>query len=123
MHELSIATAVVEAVEDAVRAHGADGVESVRLRVGELAGVVPDALRFAFGIASEGTAVAGAALTVEEVAATARCASCREGFAVGCPPDLTCPECGADAAELLTGRELELAGALLMNAPHEGREA
>ncbi|WP_149181516.1 hydrogenase maturation nickel metallochaperone HypA [Streptomyces sp. TRM49041] len=110
MHELSIATSVVEAVEDVVREHGAEGVESVRLRVGALAGVVPDALRFCFDLAAEGTPVAGAVLVVEDVAARARCAGCDGAFAVGSPPDLTCPECGASAAELLAGRELEIAG-------------
>ncbi|MCZ7416874.1 MULTISPECIES: hydrogenase maturation nickel metallochaperone HypA [unclassified Streptomyces] len=113
MHELSIATAVVESADEAARRHGATAVESVRLRVGELAGVVPDALRFSFELAAEGTALAGARLLIEDVPARARCARCPDAFAVGSPPRLECPDCGGPAAELLTGRELEIAAVTL----------
>ncbi|GAA4661173.1 hydrogenase maturation nickel metallochaperone HypA [Streptomyces chumphonensis] len=113
MHELSIATAVVESADAAARRHGAASVESVRLRVGELAGVVADALRFSFGLAAEGTALAGARLEIEEVPARARCGGCPGDFAVGSPPSLECPGCGRSAAELLTGRELEIAAVTL----------
>lgn len=51
MHEMSIALAVVEQVESADRPTGATTVNSVRLQVGELAGVVPDALAFSFELA------------------------------------------------------------------------
>jgi hydrogenase nickel incorporation protein HypA/HybF len=40
----------------------------VRLRVGELSGVAPEALSFAFGLASEGSPIAGASLQVEQTA-------------------------------------------------------
>jgi hydrogenase nickel incorporation protein HypA/HybF len=109
MHELSIAAAVVESAEDAAREHGAASVESVRLRVGELSGVVGDALRFSFALAAEGTLLAGAELVIEEVAARARCTGCGTEFAVGSPPLLSCPRCETTTTRLLTGRELELA--------------
>ncbi|SFD79081.1 hydrogenase maturation nickel metallochaperone HypA [Streptomyces aidingensis] len=109
MHELSIAAAVAERAGEVAREHDAAGVAAVLLRVGELAGVVPDALRFSFGLVTEGTPAAGAALLIEEVPARARCGDCGERFAVGSPPSLCCPRCGRAAAELLTGRELELA--------------
>lgn len=112
MHELSIAAAVVESAEDVAREQGAGPVERVTLRIGELAGVVADALRFSFGLVAEGTAVDGAELVIEEVPARARCGGadgCGTEFAVGSPPALWCPRCERPAAELLTGRELELA--------------
>ncbi|MBW1601927.1 hydrogenase maturation nickel metallochaperone HypA [Streptomyces sp. JJ66] len=113
MHELSIATAVVESAEAAARRHGATCVGSVRLRVGELSGVVPDALRFSFELAAAGTALEGAALEIEDVPARARCATCPGDFPVGSPPDLRCPRCEGSAAELVSGRELELAAVTL----------
>ncbi|HZX38756.1 MAG TPA: hydrogenase maturation nickel metallochaperone HypA [Streptomyces sp.] len=108
MHELSIAAAVVERAGHTARAHGATSVEAVRLRIGELAGVVGDALRFSFELVAEGTVVAGAELIVEDVPARARCGGCGKEFAVGSPPHLWCPGCDRPAAQLLTGRELEL---------------
>jgi hydrogenase nickel incorporation protein HypA/HybF len=63
MHELSIAHAIVEmAVE---RAEG-KRITRVVVEIGKLAAVLPDALRFGFDVASEGTAVEGAMLEVIE---------------------------------------------------------
>ncbi|MER5353962.1 hydrogenase maturation nickel metallochaperone HypA [Kitasatospora sp. NPDC002551] len=110
MHEMSIATAVVEQVDAAARAHGARAVARVRLQVGELAGVVPAALDFCFELACAGTLVEGALLETEAVAARARCAPCAAEWAVGMPPDLGCPHCGGGRVELLAGRELQILG-------------
>ncbi|MGW1659037.1 hydrogenase maturation nickel metallochaperone HypA [Streptomyces atratus] len=109
MHEMSIAMAVVGQVEEAARAGGAVAVTSVRLQVGELAGVVPDALSFCFELACDGTVLEGAELVVDSVRATARCAPCADAWAVGMPPQLCCPLCGEATAELLSGRELQIA--------------
>ncbi|MER5971974.1 hydrogenase maturation nickel metallochaperone HypA [Streptomyces sp. NPDC002055] len=108
MHELSIALAVVAQVEDAARAHGARRVGSLRVRIGELSGVVPDALAFSFDLAADGTLLEGAELITETVPARARCPVCERETAVGVPPALWCPACGEPLTELLTGRELDI---------------
>ncbi|MEW2304400.1 hydrogenase maturation nickel metallochaperone HypA [Streptomyces sp. NPDC006655] len=108
MHELSIATAIVEQADAWARADGADRVTAVTVRVGELSGVVPDALDFAFEVARDGTAVAGARLVVDEVPAVAWCGPCAEEFAVGMPPFFWCPRCDRPTTELRSGRELEI---------------
>ncbi|MCQ4079343.1 hydrogenase maturation nickel metallochaperone HypA [Streptomyces sp. RB6PN25] len=110
MHEMSVALAVVEQVEEAARAAGAAGVRQVRLQVGELAGVVPDALHFCFELACAGTLLEGAELVAEPVSARARCDACGAEWATGMPPQLCCPRCDAPAAGLLCGRELHIAG-------------
>ncbi|MEU9378014.1 hydrogenase maturation nickel metallochaperone HypA [Streptomyces sp. NPDC048255] len=109
MHEMSIAMAVVGQVEEAARAGGAGAVSAVRLQVGELAGVVPDALAFCFELACAGTVLEGAALTTESVPARARCGTCTAEWPVGMPPELCCPGCGrATDVTLLSGRELQI---------------
>lgn len=133
MHELSIASAVVETAERTARAHGAQAVEGVRLRVGELAGVVADALAFSFGLVAEGTLAAGAELVIDEVPARGACDACGGEFAVGSPPRLWCPGCDRPASRLVCGRELEVvevrltqAGPLCRTAaagPQDGRAA
>ncbi|MFF1838813.1 hydrogenase maturation nickel metallochaperone HypA [Streptomyces sp. NPDC058231] len=117
MHEMSIAMAVVDQVEEAARAGGATSVGSVRLQVGELAGVVPDALSFCFGLACEGTVLEGAELLVDAVAARARCEPCADEWAVGMPPQLCCPACGEATAELLSGRELQIVSVHWQDGP------
>lgn len=63
MHELALATEVVSIC--AARADGARVVR-VRLEVGKLAAVLPDALRFCFDACANGTAVEGATLDIIE---------------------------------------------------------
>ncbi|MEU0249063.1 hydrogenase maturation nickel metallochaperone HypA [Streptomyces sp. NPDC006235] len=110
MHELSIATAIIERAGELARADGTHAVSAVTVRVGELAGVVPDALDFAFEVARDGTALAGARLVVEQVPAQAWCGPCAEEFPVGMPPFFWCPRCDQPTNDLRSGRELEITG-------------
>ncbi|MEU3778233.1 hydrogenase maturation nickel metallochaperone HypA [Streptomyces sp. NPDC032472] len=121
MHEMSIAMAVVGQVEEAAEAAGASAVTSVRLQVGELAGVVPDALAFCFELACAGTLLEGAALETETVPARAHCRSCRHDWAAGMPPRLACPRCDrAGEVELVSGRELQITEARWEDGPAGG---
>jgi hydrogenase nickel incorporation protein HypA/HybF len=117
MHEMSIALAVIDQVEEHARAAGAASVQCVRLLVGELAGVVPDSLDFCFAHACAGTVLEGAALITQAVPARARCGPCADEWRVGMPPDLCCPRCGAPTAELLSGRELQITGVQWLPGP------
>jgi hydrogenase nickel incorporation protein HypA/HybF len=108
MHELSIAAALVQQALQVSRRHDDAAVSAVRVRVGELAGVVPDALRFSFDLARAGTAADAALLLVEDVPARARCAPCDTTFAVGSPPALWCPRCETPTSGVVSGRELEI---------------
>ncbi|MDL5206401.1 hydrogenase maturation nickel metallochaperone HypA [Streptomyces sp. ALI-76-A] len=110
MHELSIATAIVEQATELARADGTESVSAVTVRVGELAGVVPEALEFAFEVARDGTALAAARLVVEQVPARAWCEPCAAEFPVGMPPFFWCPDCHRPAPTLRSGRELQITG-------------
>lgn len=65
MHELSIAMSLVETVCEELPRLGRVSVKSVRIRVGPLSGVVPDALAFAFDVAAADSPIAGARLDIE----------------------------------------------------------
>ncbi|MGW1162352.1 hydrogenase maturation nickel metallochaperone HypA/HybF [Streptomyces sp. NPDC002513] len=111
MHEMSIALAVIGQVEEAAeRAGDVTAVHEVRLQVGELAGVVPDALSFCFELACAGTVLEGAHLVTDVVPGRARCTPCAHEWAVGMPPLLSCPRCDAGTTDLLSGRELQIVG-------------
>ena len=66
MHELSIAVSLVDLACEEKERRQLPQVQAVHLRLGSRSGVVRDALIFSFDIASEGTAVEGAMLKVEE---------------------------------------------------------
>lgn len=103
MHELSIAQSVVEAVLERT---GQRPVTTVRLRIGRLSGVVPEALRFCFDLATVGTALEGAGLEIEEPDGSAHCRDCGRDFSVN-DIILLCP-CGSADVELRAGRELQV---------------
>jgi len=55
MHELSIMQSALDQVLEKARQAGASRVHAIRLRIGALSGVVPDALQFAFEALADGT--------------------------------------------------------------------
>jgi hydrogenase nickel incorporation protein HypA/HybF len=106
MHELGIMQSTLEAALRQARAAGASRIHEVRLRVGRLSGVVPEALNFAFETLRAGTLAAEARLEIEAVPATLWCAGCQAEFE---SPEFLCdcPRCGRVSGELRRGRELE----------------
>lgn len=99
--------AVRLAVEKA-KASGGNRVHCLRLRVGAMSGVVPDALYFAFELLCRGTMAEGATLEVESVPARCWCATCKAEFEV---EDFfsECPRCQNLSTDWRGGRELEIA--------------
>ena len=68
MHELSIARSVLEAVQRHLPPGRPLSVRTVRVRLGEEAGIAPESLTFCFDLVSRGTPAEGAALEIERVA-------------------------------------------------------
>lgn len=108
MHELSLIESALALVERSVTEHHATRVERIVLRVGALAGVDVDSLRFAFAAAAPRTVAADAVLEIEELAARVHCAGCERDFAGDGSFVFQCPQCGALSADIRQGRELEL---------------
>lgn len=108
MHELSIAQSLAELATDAAQTAGAIGVQSVRLRLGPLSGVVENALQFSWEVVTAETLLAGAQLLVEVAPVVIYCATCQAQQTPTSTQWLRCPICGAPPAQILQGRELEL---------------
>ncbi len=108
MHEVSVMQSAMEIAEEHAKAQGAQQIHRVVMRVGTLAGVVPDSLMFAFDIVTKGTMAEGGKLEIETVQALCHCTACGSEFE---PKDFfyECPRCGSLAVELKKGKELELA--------------
>ncbi len=99
----------IDAVLRQARAHEARQVHRIVLRIGALAGVEPDSLRFAFDVVTKDTLAAGATLDIEPVAARAHCAACAEDFSIESGFIFSCPRCRRLSGDVRQGRELELA--------------
>jgi hydrogenase nickel incorporation protein HypA/HybF len=93
---------------DQAQKAGASRVYVVRLRIGALNGVVPDALQFAFDALTPGTLAEGAQLAIEDIPARFWCATCSREFQAD---DMfaECPACHQPSGDLRAGREMELA--------------
>lgn len=108
MHELSIIQSVVEAVTESAAAYPGARVVEVRLRVGALAAVVEDSLQFCYGIATDGTPLAGSRLVVRTLPVVVHCARCASEVELESVQSFRCPRCGEPASDLRQGRELEI---------------
>ncbi len=107
MHELSIMESTLDAALDEARRAGASRVLGIRLRIGVLSGVVPEALQFAFEALTPGTAAEGAELVFDSVPARFWCVPCGAEFEAKTMFS-DCPKCQTPSANLRAGRELEL---------------
>lgn len=108
MHEISIAQSLIEAACEAAAEEGQVRVVRVLVRIGVLAGVVPEALQFSFALAAEGTACEGAVLVIEPIRVQVFCSRCDAPRTLADGYCLICPTCRAPTPQLIAGRELEL---------------
>ena len=108
MHELSIVASVVDTVTESLAAYPGARVLEVRLRVGVLASVVVDSLEFCWGIATDGTQLAGSKLVVTMVPILAHCAECAADVELEGVQSFRCPRCGQPSSDLRQGRELDI---------------
>jgi hydrogenase nickel incorporation protein HypA/HybF len=108
MHELSIANSILEAAQTEAQMRGAMHLTKISVRIGELAGVDPDALSFSFHALVKDTDLEDCALEIDFVPIRHECQSCGERFVVR-NFETRCPKCGAERTTFVSGDELEFA--------------
>ncbi len=102
MHELSIADALLEQV----RRHSPPGaaLQAVRVRVGPMRGIDPEAMQYAWAAATAGAPESAAKLELECLPWALRCPDCGAQFTSA---DLYAAcACGSDTARPVGGDEL-----------------
>ncbi len=107
MHELSIASAILERAQAASQANGGARVTKIGLRIGAISGVEAEALTFGLEVLSKDTPHAGMVLEVELCKRRQRCTACLaefepEGFSS------SCPTCQGEQSECIAGKELDV---------------
>src|SRR5262245_15366923 len=108
MHELSIALSILDIAAEEAERQGGGRVAAIHLRLGPLSGVVKEALRSAYDLAREGTALEKAELIIEDAPLLAYCPACAAERAPPSAQQLCCPDCGTPTPEVVRGRELEV---------------
>ena len=105
MHEQSIVESLLSVVLKSAEQNQAERIVTINLVVGDLSGVVEDAVNFYFNFLARETIAAGATINYRRVPVKMRCRDCRNVFE---PEhlDLKCPECSGRNLDIIAGREL-----------------
>jgi hydrogenase nickel incorporation protein HypA/HybF len=116
VHELAVAQALVEQVDAVIGQHGAAQASLIRVRIGPLAGVVPELLATAFPLAAAGSRMEHAALEFTHAPIRVRCQTC------GAETEATmnrllCGACSDWHTQVLSGDELLLESVELETTP------
>jgi hydrogenase nickel incorporation protein HypA/HybF len=107
VHELSLVATLFETLLDLAKTNNARRITEHKIKVGALAGVVPELLETAFDIYKKGTIAEDAVLTIVKPPFTIRCRACgsetvRTDFV------LACTSCASTDLEIVHGTELIL---------------
>jgi hydrogenase nickel incorporation protein HypA/HybF len=108
LHELSIASALVELASMAVRSAGARKVIAVHLRMGVLSAISVDSLRFCYDVVTENTLLAGSRLVVNVLPIRLHCSKCDRESEILDLQRLECPTCKTPNTDIRQGCELEI---------------
>ena len=107
MHEMALASSVLQIVEDTARRHGAPRVSAVRLEIGRLSHVEPEALRFSFDVVTRDSLADGARLEIVATDGTAWCMRCSVSVALERLGD-PCPCCGSYQLQVTGGDDMRV---------------
>jgi hydrogenase nickel incorporation protein HypA/HybF len=108
MHELGIAQSILDIVQQYVPQGQEHAVRAVKVRIGEMAGVVADSLEFCFTALTHDTPLESARLEILRVPLQGQCGDCTNIFHIENAAFL-CPACGGLNIHLVSGRELDIA--------------
>lgn len=107
MHELSIAQSIVDIVGQYVPPAEQERVRKITVRIGAMAGIVPDSLEFCFNAIIHHTPLNDAVMDIEHVPFTVTCRSCNN-TATTEPGIILCPLCGSTDTRVIAGTELQV---------------
>ena len=108
MHELSIAMSIVEMAQEESERRGQAQVLAVHLRLGQLSGVVKEALLSSYEMACEATPLEGSQLLIEEIPVEVFCPNCQIAQRVRSIQWFCCPKCFTPTPDVVRGKELEV---------------
>jgi hydrogenase nickel incorporation protein HypA/HybF len=107
LHEVGITQSIVEIAERNAREQGAVKVLSVTVEIGDLSGVMADAVEFCFDACTAGTFLDGTALVIRRIAGKGKCRDCQAETPLQ-PFTFACSACGGYALDVLQGDELRI---------------
>ena len=107
MHELSIAMSIVDIADEYASKADASIVNEIEIEVGELSGVVLEALKFAMDVAVKNTILEHATCNYIRITGFSKCADCSYEFETD-NLYTPCPKCQSYRQEIIRGKELRI---------------
>ena len=107
MHELGITQSIVDIAIKTAREQNAEKVLSVFVEIGELSGVIPDAVEFCFEACIQETFLEGSRLVINYIPGRGKCDDCNAEVKID-NMTFTCSECGSYALQRTQGEELNI---------------
>ncbi len=105
MHEMSIAVALLDQLEQLAAEHGGTRIEAFTVTAGEMRCIVPEALQIAFETIAENSTAQGAVMTLQIEAVLAQCRRCGHHFSPR-PQDFQCPRCNQADVDFIQGNDI-----------------
>jgi hydrogenase nickel incorporation protein HypA/HybF len=107
MHEMSVATSLIELAESEAAKAGCSRIISVQVKMGSFCGVELEPFSFALEISKKNTMLENARINFQIIPGTGNCRDCGNSFPV-VSQNAKCPECGGNSVIINGGDELKV---------------
>ncbi len=107
MHELSVAESILDILTENARSSGYQRVKLVRLEIGALACIEPEALRFCFDAVMKDSLADGATLEIARTLGQGWCTPCCRSVVIEALYD-ACPLCGNPNVKVTAGTAMRV---------------
>jgi hydrogenase nickel incorporation protein HypA/HybF len=107
MHELSIANDILTVIRQNVPQEELSNIENIKVKIGDMCGVVAESLEFCFQAIISETELDKAKLMIEKIPFVLKCNLCGKessnefGIRV-------CPDCGSTDTKVISGLEMQV---------------
>lgn len=107
MHEMSIAINIFEIVSFEAKKNNLKKISKVKLKIGEMANIVPECLESSWNILVEDTLANGSKLEYDYIPVKGKCRECSFDFEIKNVVFL-CPKCKSPDIKVTAGEELDI---------------
>lgn len=104
MHELAVTQGILKICEDEKKEHNFERIKEIRIKVGELTGLVPSCIDYYFAIVSKGTVSEGAKIIVDKLPINIKCLECNYNGEIK-KGEFGCPKCSSYRIKITNGKE------------------
>ena len=104
---MSIAQSLIDVLKEEMVSHRVKSLRTVRLNIGQMSAVVPEALSFCFQVITKGTDLEGVKLIMDIVPLMGSCNECGKEFEI-VDYQFICARCGSSKINTIGGKDMSI---------------